>query len=332
MRPLKRILLLLALVLLAAGLIRAISQKNADPVYNGRPLSEWLERAFPAHRGDIEDFRQATNAVLAIGTNALPALTRWVAYEPTKLDLWVAKHSFTLANRLSNLEGRLDQARLAVRGFSILGPAASPAAPALIRLMQNTNSPGAGANATIALAGLGPVAIPPLTNAMLNPKHPLRLYAIVAAGTMHYLGSNATPLVPILVAATRDTDPAATHLATLSLGGLALQPETSLPVLARALTNPVTRYSGLPSPKRPALLPGPEPRHFDSRPLTPSKPSLPSSSPTLPPASHLRLLRLLAAKTQPNPGAQRQRRAIPQPRPTAWGPPPAEPMRPEGPR
>ncbi|HWH70015.1 MAG TPA: hypothetical protein VNT26_11565, partial [Candidatus Sulfotelmatobacter sp.] len=61
------------------------------------------------------------------------------------------------------------QSHAAVAGFRILGPEARPAIPALVQLLNRTNSPYASYRAALALAAIGKEAWPPLIVALGNP-------------------------------------------------------------------------------------------------------------------------------------------------------------------
>ena len=97
-----------------------------EPVFQGKPLSLWLEGAFP--RG-VYELRlppaEATRAVSAIGTNALPMLIRLVGTRESTgrraLGLFAREFPFL---HLPSQEGSGERA---VWAFTVLGPTARPA-------------------------------------------------------------------------------------------------------------------------------------------------------------------------------------------------------------
>src|SRR6185436_7866661 len=99
----KRLVIVSAAAVVMAVIVSiAFWPRPKEAEYQGKKLSEWL-RAL--RNPESED---ATNAVLAIGTNALPFLVKWVQYELPewregaanntakwprwRISFWVAKH------------------------------------------------------------------------------------------------------------------------------------------------------------------------------------------------------------------------------------------------
>ncbi|MDB6056413.1 MAG: domain containing protein [Verrucomicrobiales bacterium] len=143
----------------ACGLIAVVAVcffclREREPSYNGRTLSEWLQRYDPHSPWWIDGVAvgvdsaaedEAAKAVRQIGTNALPTLVGWVAAEDgtlrigctTALQRW---HPVQWVQRLLwNASADLKHEQ-AVSGFSILGTNASPAIPTLKTLLHSQNS------------------------------------------------------------------------------------------------------------------------------------------------------------------------------------------------
>jgi len=130
-----------------------------EPVFKGKYLTDWLCCEPPG--------AAQTQAILGIGTNALPIL----------LDLLGATDGTArkVAGRLSN-RSVLSQVRqdgfqiseltdLAIKGFTILGTNAEPAVPQMAKLMDNDETV---LQATEALALVGPKGFSVLTNALVS--------------------------------------------------------------------------------------------------------------------------------------------------------------------
>src|SRR6266853_6636592 len=104
------------IIILAAGLLLAIAtfafwSAEPEPRYNGMKLSEWLARFKDPpmvikwdeqnSRMIIREMRltpgpskeEAAEAIRQIGTNALPCLVRWVAYEKPAWKKWLLQIS-----------------------------------------------------------------------------------------------------------------------------------------------------------------------------------------------------------------------------------------------
>ena len=109
-----------------------------EPLYRGKPLTYWLEGAlnFDGAPGESPDrtIDRAKEAVLGAGTNAIPTLLRLLRDKH-----WLYKQkALGLAYRL-NLASAPHQAQSPPQlqadfGFQILGPRASAALPALLKI------------------------------------------------------------------------------------------------------------------------------------------------------------------------------------------------------
>jgi len=125
------------------------SQFSDDPVYDGKPLGEWLKMH------DREGFlsKEATNAIQHIGTNAIPALLRRLTYVQPPFGLR------TYEVNVISMDG--------LRGFIALGEKAVPAVPKLEALMDGTNA-NLASFAMIATCGTSSNALPVLIKGLTN--------------------------------------------------------------------------------------------------------------------------------------------------------------------
>ena len=182
---------------------------GGEPRYQGKTLSKWLilyqnaEEAGPAER-------QAEEAIRAIGTNALPYLTKWIASDDP------------------------EPATQAKEGFKILGPVAAPAVPALTGLLTSTNELVAGMAAS-ALASVGAPAVPAMLAALTNRSYKISLNAILA---LPELGTNALPAIPILRRELEHPNHVYRERAADALGNLRLEPDLVVPALTNLLQDP----------------------------------------------------------------------------------------------
>jgi len=177
-RKRKRLLLALAgIVALVAGLWLVLN-RNAEPTYDGRHLSEWVVIAAPMNPVTYTTFEKeaAANAIRAIGTNGLPHLIQWLGYEPKGLgkllffNFQKAPQRFqTNPAILSMVYKRAVQAWGAEESFSILGSSAAPAIPAISQILHSTNySTRTRSHALSALAFIGPEAFPAMLGVVSN--------------------------------------------------------------------------------------------------------------------------------------------------------------------
>src|ERR1039457_5599430 len=115
-----------------------------DPEYNGKPLSQWLDTLSSRGNYNIRIINEESkDALLHIGTNALPLLLRGIAKPESG---WSSPEQYR-----------------ALEGFEVLGSAAKPAVPDLINLIgQNQDYPER------ALVFIGKVAVPALADKLIE--------------------------------------------------------------------------------------------------------------------------------------------------------------------
>lgn len=166
---------------------------SPDPEYDGKPLSQWLNNlsTWQYSRGRVIN-PQAKEALLHVGTNALPLLLNWIA---KPISGWSSPE-----------EDR------AVEGFEMLGSVAKPAVPDLIKLIgQNQDYPER------ALVFIGKDAVPSLADKLLetlsetNDPFFWDSHGMAVRKTSKYfirtrildvldkMGTNAEPAIPALI-------------------------------------------------------------------------------------------------------------------------------------
>jgi len=145
----KRRRILLAALFLAAVVAMAwmlLSPRQPEPSYKGKPLGYWLEGydpgnykiAHPNGPAPPTD-KEAGDAILQIGTNAIPGLLRRLQVREAKttgiiVRLLQMQHIIDIpyANQNANFK--------ALKAFSVLGSQASNAVPQLITLFERDHS------------------------------------------------------------------------------------------------------------------------------------------------------------------------------------------------
>lgn len=206
-------------------------KRPGEPTYKGKPMSEWL---------GMRDDALVSQAMANIGTNAIPVLIAWTAYEPTAffratLNTKNSFHRYMPDQIAAMLRRPYAKSCLAVEAFRYLGTNATQAVPALTRIMRNTNRPFASVHAVQALSYIGSDAFAPLLAQLADPNPRLRSYTVTAIGHMSGMGTNAAAAIPLLVKYTRDKDPTVGMHAALALGNLHLEPEKVVPELTLCL-------------------------------------------------------------------------------------------------
>jgi len=236
-RPVVFVGVLIAIAVVLSWLLLA----KREPSYAGTKLSQWLER----YSGQIDpnDSQQAYDAVRHIGTNAVPYLLEWLHYRPLHWPNRLKRFVQGVPNPIHNTavlditHQTMERSSLAVVGFSILKTDAREAVPDLTRLMRDTNNVPSCWQATYALAYLGKEALPPLLAELQHPFMPHTYHVVSSIGYMGYLGTNAQPALPPVMALLTNGDPVIAQGAVIALGNLAIRPDLCVPSLQTCLSN-----------------------------------------------------------------------------------------------
>ncbi len=226
-------------VIIAAGAVLALlwwaAVWRGEPRYKGRTLTHWLAVHQKAALNSPRE-RESAEAIRQIGTNALPYLVARLTHHispwrlkvvgmavhlPSPVDGWVSK----------TVLGAEDLLLAADDGFTLLGAQAAPAAPELIRLLNDKETWDI---AIVALQDIGEAAVPDLVTALTNRANSLRVRA-GAAQVLGSVGTNST-VVPALASCLQDDAHVARQVAA-ALGRLQLEPSVAVPALVSAVKN-----------------------------------------------------------------------------------------------
>jgi hypothetical protein len=196
----RRIIFAGAACVLVAILVVSLRSWVKEPRYKGASLTGWLcvyhSQANPSAKTDWQQASQARGAIESIGTNAVPFLLRWLAYEPAS---WRGKWKLTCAKLPNPLDrlGRMGDMTfglrwdlrndLALDGFKILGAKAEAAVPELTRWMCYSSSTNLTKRATLALASIGEPGFLALVGVITNQALLIttRGDALFALGRLH---------------------------------------------------------------------------------------------------------------------------------------------------
>ena len=138
----RRRIIFIFLAVLLAGLLVFCFIGPAEPTYKGRTLTSYLRGPW-LQTDDTEKenphFAPDIAAIRAIGTNGIPTLLRLIsAHDPP----WKAKAiSWLNGQKLVRLEilSAREKRQLGFLGFHILDELGSPAAPQLVKLLENSH-------------------------------------------------------------------------------------------------------------------------------------------------------------------------------------------------
>ena len=147
-------LILIAFAAILAGwIVISITSDSSEPSYRGRHLSQWLS-SYAEYKHSLREYisdppelikhrQEATEAMQAIGTNAIPTLLAWLkAKDPKQPPIQTV-----VMNWVDRIRGRPTSPYnpafwkhiLAISGFELLGTNGQSAVPALVQIGYDTN-------------------------------------------------------------------------------------------------------------------------------------------------------------------------------------------------
>jgi HEAT repeat protein len=240
-----------SLIFATACVIVAILLARKEPSYCGYPLSNWVKLLSDINEQDFgPDCTQdkAPDAIVAIGTNALPFLVEWLKYEggatPVRDVVYKGVQKFPILQKIHGLEewawkdSKMVRSAGALIAFRILGSTGAPAIPELLKMArQNPEGASIGPQfeAVEALAYTGEAALPALLSIATNKAIKFTGRSTAARG-IGSLGTNAAPAIPALLEML--DDPFVSADAAEALASIGLEPQRVVPALARTALQP----------------------------------------------------------------------------------------------
>jgi hypothetical protein len=226
----------LAFVAIMFCLLAVPSARSSEPVYNGKPLSEWLLilKLGYTSTGERAERADAREAIRQMGTNAIPTLLQILgANDRNKWWVLARLKSKGFREMYHNQNVPTDDLQdTGVEAFGLLGTNAISAIPKINKLFGDweTCSPAARV-----LAGLGPEGVAALTNGLASENDDIRGVTIWAIGEKSSMDSNT--IARIMIASLKD--PHNRWSAARYLGGK--DPALAIPALLPLLdVNPKT--------------------------------------------------------------------------------------------
>ena len=224
-------IILAAAVAVIALFTSSCGSRSQQPVYDGKPVSEWVSDLNLKNPKPVRD--QAQETLRQIGTDAIPFLLN----EMNDLGImW--RGGVTNFYNTPGARERYDNLHFA---FQVLGPIAKPAVPSLISaLNSDSGSNYTGEVASFALTQIDPkIAAVALNQALTSNVAQTRLYVAL---NMHFIGTNADIAVPNLILCLKDQSPdkdLSISIRQAAFGNLILlvhdRPEQIVPVLINEL-------------------------------------------------------------------------------------------------
>jgi HEAT repeat protein len=215
-------------VILSAIAVGAIVLHDREPRYKGKTLSKWLHLSKEKPELLVVP-GEAQEALLQIGTNAIPTALRWISYERPA---WTMYAPSTLPGTARAVYNRIketlvsnattlanNRADSAVNIFLVLGSNAASAAPRLQELAVSSSDEQRARRCLLAISYMGHQAIPALLTIVTNSEaSTARLFAIQLLPRFQ---TNALPAVPTLSSCLKDTNTEVATAAAQALGKIA---------------------------------------------------------------------------------------------------------------
>jgi HEAT repeat protein len=241
----RRILLVSASLAVACILTMVLWPAEKEPVYEGKKLSAWVQQLNNplGEWGTATETIEAGNAIRSLGTNALPLLLRWVAYDPApaKRATYRLLKDWRFDSPSRSLQRQETRSGNAVAAFRCLGSNAISVLPQLNQIMTNSSSRESSFRARDSLAFMHEPALPYLLTAFTNRQFRYRYDLPGLFSFMPALGTDVKPAIPVLIASLKDPDTYTTEVSARALGSLGRQDvesETILPALIEATRDP----------------------------------------------------------------------------------------------
>jgi len=231
----RRILLMLAAAL-GIGIVLCWPRGPRDPVYDGKRLSQWMAETNRSSQPGMLT-REAIQAVIALGTNALPYLVseferggpKWLEdFQQTKFVSQTLKLRFE--PKWLRRNKAIFRRNKAISAFYWLGPDAAPALPTFARYFDD---PERGIMAVKLVDLTNEAGLPYLLKALSSTNRDVILYAIDRLGER---GKVAEPALPLFIQLMDHSDKFVRLYSTLVLKEFPTAASLSVPALRRALS------------------------------------------------------------------------------------------------
>jgi HEAT repeat protein len=207
-----------------------------EPVYQGKPLSAWLVGYDDGVWGSTQR-KKADEAVLHLGTNAIPTLLRLLQADDSTFKMRLVRCAEQLRFFKIDYKPAHVRRREAFSGLNVLGAEAKSAVPVLVDLYESPNDADRNAIA-IALAGIGPEAkpaVPSLLRALDDPDLNVRRTAAAALGR---IGAEPEAVVPKLINCLSNQDTYFKQDLCYALEGFGPEAKSAVPALLELLEHP----------------------------------------------------------------------------------------------
>jgi HEAT repeats len=242
-----RVLIAVAAIAVLAVLAWTVLRSSApEPVYQGKPLSYWLQGYDVGPAMNMVSVKEADEAVHAICTNAIPTLLQMLrAHDSplkTELLVWAKRHHIPGIHYARPINLNFE----ASLAFYALGSQATNAIPDLIDILDQNISDGSINWTAAVLGSMGPraaAAVPALLRVPKNTNGFAYGSVLYALGRIHAKPDEA---VPVLITALKDPSAANRSSAIFALGRFQGDAKSAVPALVTIINEPSNNSNSIP--------------------------------------------------------------------------------------
>jgi HEAT repeat protein len=225
----RRIILVLTLAAVAAGLVLCWPRGPKEPVYQGKRLSLWVEQALYDRSAQKQD--DARKVLKAIGTNGVPYLLYQFTRPDSKLGAAYNRWADQRPGSGTSYEVDRKRVRTATLGLMLLGPGVTPALPALADYLGDRDR---CADAAHAMSGAGEAALPHFRIGLASTNSTAAQMSAVGLARVAEENESA---VPELIQLLQHTNASIRGIAAVYLRGITSKPGLVVPALIALLSD-----------------------------------------------------------------------------------------------
>jgi hypothetical protein len=226
----RRLVIICCALITFAAIVGFWPRGPAEPVYQGKPLSQWIEETWydPVNP-------HGSKAIRALGTNALPWLMSEIGHPEPKWRRTLNRLTDKFRRNQGRGRTREDRVWKAMTALRELGRSSIPALPQLARYLNDAGNASLCSHAAWTMFGSEEAAIPYLLEPVNSTNEIIASAARSALGPLAYRVPAATPHVVQML---QSTNPAARVYAVDILISVKSHPELTVPALSAALSDP----------------------------------------------------------------------------------------------
>jgi HEAT repeat protein len=220
----------LAVAALVMGLVVVVASRTAEPRYQGRTLSSWLQQCWQTSLNETQRLAQAEEAIRAIGArNALPTLLTRLRTKDTRFRTWTIEEAEKYHIRFLHLNSATECQLQGIAGFEVLGTNCAPAVGDLTKLLDD---PELAFVATRCLGYIGKAAEGSLIQCLTNKDTQVRSWSV---GALAEVTDDVEVYVNRIKPALTDAEPSVRFSTVQSIAAQAEAPDLAIPLLISAL-------------------------------------------------------------------------------------------------